>query len=98
MGAARIRVCAILQHACILSAKLILVVMTTAKLNLASNPFLNRVFPWTVSALIALVSILALLIIAQKTFKANAQRLEAEREVSALRQATDLQIRRVQDA
>ena len=71
--------------------------MTTAKLNLASNPFRNRVFPWTVSALITLVSILALLIIAQKTFKANAQRLEAEREVSALRQTTDLQIRRVQD-
>lgn len=71
--------------------------MTTAKLNLASNPFRNRVFPWTVSALIALISILALLFIAQKTFKANAQRLEAEREVINLRQATDAQIHLVQD-
>jgi Tfp pilus assembly protein PilN len=61
----------------------------TAKLNLASNPFRNRAFPWSVTALIVVVSIVALLIIAQKTFRANAQTQAIEREVADLRKETD---------
>jgi Tfp pilus assembly protein PilN len=71
--------------------------MTTAKLNLASNPFRNRVFPWTITALIAVISIVALMFIAQKTFQANAQRLNAERDAVALRQETDALGRRFQE-
>src|ERR1051325_10732311 len=61
----------------------------TAKLNLASNPFRNRAFPWTVSLLIALASLAALLFIAQKTFQANAQTQVALRDVAELRTETE---------
>jgi Tfp pilus assembly protein PilN len=69
----------------------------TAKLNLASNPFRNRAFPWSVTALIVVVSIFALLIIAQKTFKANAQAQAVEREVVELRKETDSLNRRAKE-
>lgn len=68
-----------------------------AKLNLASNPFRNRAFPWTVTALIVVISIVALLIIAQKTFKANAQAQAVEREVAELRKETDTLNRRAKE-
>jgi len=44
----------------------------SAKLNLSSNPFRNRVLPWTVTAFVALLSVVALLFIAQSTFQTNA--------------------------
>ncbi len=71
--------------------------MMNAKLNLASNPFRNRAFPWSVTALIVVVSIVALLIIAQKTFKANAQAQAVEREVTELRKETDTLNRRARE-
>ena len=61
----------------------------TAKLNLASNPFRNRAFPWTVSTLVAVASIVALLFIAQKTFQADAQTRAAQQDVAILRNETD---------
>src|SRR4051794_19530216 len=69
----------------------------TAKLNLASNPFRNRAFPWSVTALIVVVSMVALVFIAQKTFKANAQVQTVEREVSELRKETDTLNRRAKE-
>jgi Tfp pilus assembly protein PilN len=69
----------------------------TAKLNLSSNPFRNRAFPWTVTALITVASIVALLIIAQKTFQANAQTQAAQRQVSQLRQETGVLSQRIKD-
>ena len=57
----------------------------TAKLNLASNPFRNRAFPWTVASLIAIASIVGLLFIAQKTYQANKQNEAEQRQVATLR-------------
>lgn len=61
----------------------------TAKLNLASNPFRNRAFPWTVSSLIAVASIVGLLFIAQKTYSINRQTDAEQREVAELRKQTE---------
>jgi Tfp pilus assembly protein PilN len=57
----------------------------STKLNLSSSPFRNRVLPWTVTGVVALASILALLFIAQATFQTNKQAEAAEGEVAALR-------------
>ena len=56
----------------------------TAKLNLASNPFRNRALPWTVTAVITLASIVALLFIARSTVQTNAQAQTAQRDVADL--------------
>jgi len=69
----------------------------TAKLNLASNPFRNRAFPWTVSALVAISSIVALLFIAQSTFQTNAKIQAAQRDVADLRKDTDKINQRAKD-
>jgi len=57
----------------------------STKLNLSSNPFRNRVLPWTVTGVVALASIGALLFIAQATFQTNKQVEVAEGDVAALR-------------
>jgi Tfp pilus assembly protein PilN len=69
----------------------------TAKLNLASNPFRNRALPWTVSALVAIVSIVALLFIAQSTFRTNAKIQETQRDVADLRKDNDTLNKRAKD-
>jgi Tfp pilus assembly protein PilN len=56
----------------------------TAKFNLASNPFRNRALPWTVTAVITLASIVALLFIARSTVQTNAQAQTAQRDVADL--------------
>jgi Tfp pilus assembly protein PilN len=61
----------------------------TAKLNLASNPFRNRAFPWTVTILIAVASIVALMFIAQSTIQTNGKVEAAQRDVSDLRKQAD---------
>lgn len=61
----------------------------TAHLNLASNPFRNRILPWTVTALIVVISIAALLYTARATMQTNAKTLGAQREVAELRRQTD---------
>lgn len=58
----------------------------SAKLNLASNPFRNRALPWTVTALITVLSFLALVWIAQSTFRTRAQTAAIERDNAALQQ------------
>src|SRR6266404_3130881 len=69
----------------------------TSKLNLASNPFRNRALPWTVTALVALVSIFGLLFIAQSTFRTNAKIQETQRDVNGLRKDNDALMKRAKD-
>lgn len=67
------------------------------KLNLASNPFRNRALPWTVTAIITLFSVIALVFIAKWTFETNAKAQVARRDVAALRQQTDAMNRRAEE-
>lgn len=57
--------------------------------NLASNPFRNRALPWTVTAIITLFSIIALVFIAKWTFDTNATAQAAARNVSDLKSETE---------
>jgi Tfp pilus assembly protein PilN len=59
------------------------------KLNLSSTPFRNRALPWTVTAIVTLFSVIALVFIAKWTFDTNAQAQVATREVAQLRQKAD---------
>jgi hypothetical protein len=59
----------------------------TAKLNLASNPFRNRALPWTVAAIVALASIIALVLIAKSTIQTNAKALVAQSDVAKLQKS-----------
>jgi Tfp pilus assembly protein PilN len=61
----------------------------STRLNLSSNPFRNRFLPWTITAFVAVLSIAALLLIAQSTFQTNAKILTAEHDVTELRKQTD---------
>ena len=56
----------------------------TTKQNLASNPFRNRALPWTVTGVITLASILALIFIARSTVLTNQQAKKAELDLSEL--------------
>lgn len=69
----------------------------SAKLNLASRPFRNRALPWTVTALIAIVSFVALLFIAQSTFRTNAKVRATQREVDELKKETNSLTKRAED-
>jgi Tfp pilus assembly protein PilN len=62
----------------------------SAKLNLASKPFRNRALPWTVTALITVLAFLALVWIAQSTFRTRAQVAAIERENAGLQRDVDL--------
>src|SRR5437773_3164407 len=61
----------------------------SAKLNLASHPFRNRALPWTVTALITIVSFLALIYIAQSTFRTNAKIVSTQRDIDELKKEND---------
>jgi Tfp pilus assembly protein PilN len=69
----------------------------SAKLNLASRPFRNRALPWTVTALVAIVSFVALLLIAQSTLNTRAKIVKTQREVDDLQKETVLLTRRAKD-
>ena len=58
-------------------------------LNLSSNPFRNRFLPWMITALVAVLSITALLLIARSTFQTNAKILAVEHNVAELRKQTE---------
>ncbi len=55
-----------------------------AQLNLASQPFRNRTLPWIITAIVACVSLLALLLIFQQRSQAVAQGTAMERDVQNL--------------
>jgi Tfp pilus assembly protein PilN len=59
------------------------------KLNLSSNPFRNRALPWTVTAIITVFSVIALVLIAKWTFQTNAQAQVVTRDVVKLREQTN---------
>ena len=69
----------------------------SAKLNLASRPFRNRALPWTVTALITIVSIVALLLIAQSTIRTKAKIVSTQREVDDLQKQTALLAKRAKE-
>jgi Tfp pilus assembly protein PilN len=61
----------------------------STRLNLASKPFRNRVLPWTVTALVVISSIAALLFIAQSTFKTYTNISATQKDVNDLRKQLD---------
>jgi Tfp pilus assembly protein PilN len=61
----------------------------STRLNLASKPFRNRVLPWTVTGLVAITSVLALLFIAQSSFKTYTSIAATQRDVTDLRKQLD---------
>lgn len=69
----------------------------SAKLNLASRPFRNRALPWTVTALVTIASFVALLFIAQSTFRTNAKISTTQREVDDLQKETTLLAKKAKD-
>jgi Tfp pilus assembly protein PilN len=69
----------------------------SAKLNLASRPFRNRALPWTVTALITIVSVAALLFIAQSTFRTKAKIATTQREVDELQKETSSLAKRAKE-
>lgn len=62
----------------------------STKLNLATNPFRNRLLPWTVTGLVTVFSIVALIFIAQSTFRTNAKTAGTQRDVADLRNQLDM--------
>lgn len=69
----------------------------TAKLNLASNPFRNRAVPWTVTTVITVASIVALLFIAKSTVQTNAQGQSTQRDVAELQKQSQTLNRRADE-
>lgn len=69
----------------------------SAKLNLASNPFRNRALPWTVTTVIAIVSMIVLLFIAKSTVQTNAKTQATQREVADLQKQADALDRRADE-
>ena len=69
----------------------------TAKLNLASNPFRNRVLPWTVTAVITVVSVVALILIARSSVVTNAQAQTTQRDVAELQKQADTLNKRAEE-
>lgn len=57
-----------------------------AKLNLASQPFRNRTLPWTVAAVVASASLVALLLIVGDSRRTGAEADRAEDNLRTLRQ------------
>jgi Tfp pilus assembly protein PilN len=55
-------------------------------LNLASKPFNNRVLPWTLTAIVLLVSVVGLILVVQLTTSARRQAAALQVEINALKQ------------
>jgi Tfp pilus assembly protein PilN len=67
------------------------------KLNLSSTPFRNRALPWTVTAIVTLFSVIALVFIAKWTFGTNAKAQTAARDVTELRREADTLNKRAEE-
>jgi Tfp pilus assembly protein PilN len=57
-----------------------------SSLNLASKPFSNRVLPWTLTAIVLVVSVIGLVIVVRLTTVANRQAAVIQVENNALKQ------------
>ena len=69
----------------------------STRLNLASKPFRNRVLPWTVTFVVALTSIVALIFIAQSSFKTYTSIAATQRDVDGLKKQLDTLKRQEKD-
>ena len=58
----------------------------SAKLNLARQPFRNRALPWTITAVVMVASLLALVFIIRASMTTNAEASRVERDVNNLRE------------
>ena len=67
------------------------------RLNLASQPFRNRALPWTITAVISIASILALIFIVRATVQTNAAAQSVQRDVAELRKQTQAFARRTEE-
>lgn len=56
-----------------------------SRLNLASDPFRNRVLPWTVAAVVSAVSLVALVLTLAQYQEARAEADRSEQQVAAMR-------------
>jgi Tfp pilus assembly protein PilN len=61
----------------------------SANLNLASQPFRNRTLPWTITAIVTVASLFALVLIVRASIQMNSQADLVERDVKSLRQQMD---------
>jgi len=60
--------------------------VSVSNLNLASQPFRNRALPWTITAIVAIASLVALVLIVRTSLDTNAKAAVVETDVNALRQ------------
>ncbi len=62
----------------------------SVNLNLASQPFRNRAFPWTVTGVIAIVSLIAVILIVSRTNETNRKAAVVASDVNNLRSQADV--------
>jgi Tfp pilus assembly protein PilN len=55
------------------------------RLNLASDPFRNRALPWTIAAVVSLVSLFALVYVLSEYRRVNAESASADQQVATMR-------------
>jgi hypothetical protein len=67
------------------------------RLNLASQPFRNRALPWTVTTIITIGSIVALILIVRASFQTNAQAQSVEYDVRKMQTQADALRRRAEE-
>ena len=56
------------------------------RLNLASDPFRNRALPWTIAAVVSLVSLFALVYVLSEYRRVNAESASADQQVATMRE------------
>jgi hypothetical protein len=61
----------------------------SARLNLASQPFRNRALPWTITAIIMVASLIALVFIISKSSQTSAQAKVVDRDLQSLREQAE---------
>lgn len=69
----------------------------SANLNLASKPFRNRAFPWTVTGIIAIVSLIAVIVIISRTNETNRKAAVVAADVNNLRLQADALKKRAEE-
>lgn len=62
----------------------------SVNLNLASQPFRNRAFPWTVTGIIAIVSLIAVILIISRTTETNKKAAVVAGDVNNLRSQAEV--------
>ncbi len=68
-----------------------------SKLNLANQPFTNRALPWTVTSVLVVFSLVALIFIVRWTSEANAQAKLVQNQITSLSQEEELLQKRAEE-